>query len=119
MSSSLTWGGGNMHTQISYFPFAYSTDAPITRNSIDSEALIFIRIDTNFIVDRIDSIISSKGSAPIDEKNIRLKLLLKGHTYLFDRLGNGTIDGHTSVHIDPKKFETLVSDKKIDLKLSQ
>lgn len=108
-----------MHTKICYFPFDYSTDSPITRNSIEAEALIFLRVDSNFIIDRLDSLVSLCNPVKMDEKNIRLMLVLKGRTYFFDRRGNGVDDARRSVIIDREKFETMISDRKITLSLNR
>lgn len=113
------FGRGEPGTQIFYFPFSFQTDVGITRRTIESQALICIKINASYMIESLEGLIVPRDGITMETYNIRLKLICNGRTYFFDRLGNGVVDGKKPVFINREKFESMVSSQKINLALRQ
>lgn len=113
------FGRGEAGTQVFYFPFAFQTDIGITRKTIESQALICIKINSSYMIESLEDLILYKDGITVEPYNIRLKLVCNGHIYFFDRLGNGVVDGKKTVIINREKFEGMISSQKINLTLRQ
>ena len=108
-----------MDLSVHYCPFSYSTYSPVTAHNIEEQALISMHVRAENAIPPILGLISEVAAGSMDEKNIRLKLGIKGDTYIFDKHGDGLLNGKKHVRLNVSGFEKLISDQGISLKFAQ
>ena len=106
-----------MEFKVYYFPFRNITDVPITMKNIEAQSIIRLDINVDGNYDEFRKMISPSDTTKMDKKNIRLKIIIGNIVYCFDRFGNGIAEGKNPVFIDIKKFEKVISDRGINIKL--